>query len=314
MKERDVSDGIAASDVAMAVESLNSSPFRDRLIRAHAATSAIADAAWKAPDGRPIDEYVRDQRSRLKRQVESMPLNDFRGGMFHTIEAESILTVAHHQRPKPSPPTPRDLLHVYGPDKNATNDRTSFYRFAWKDKGPHAILHSTDPQIIQQGQLACTSYSYSGQSSYALVGAGMFFEPHFGDATVNIRPYVQWLTSASFTGNDRAPASAAAHLGIYVSSWARTGGGHYVDRDVSIPVWSQNTSSYLVQQTASGSATAADGLSTDILAVSQRKYAIFVYVYLETSAGAQQTRNETRYVGLDIDAVVPYVAVQETLL
>ena len=193
-------------------------------------------------------------------------------------------------------------------------NRTAYYRFAWKDKGPHGILHTTDTQIIQEGKLACTAYAYSGQSSYALVGAGMFFQPEFGDATINIRPYVQWLTSASFTGNDRAPASAAAHLGIYVESWARTGGGHYVDRDYWIPVWSQNTSSYLVQQTASGSATAGDGLSTDILAVSQRKYAIFVYVYLETSAGAQQTRNESRYVGLDIDAVVPYVAVEETLL
>lgn len=314
MKEPNASGDHAGGDVAIAVESLHSSPFRDRLLRAHGGTSAVADPVWKAPNGRPIDEYVRDQRSRLKRDVERMPLNDFHGGMVQRIESESILTVAHHQHFTSSPPPPRDLLHVYGPDRNATNDRTAFYRFAWKDKGPHGILHSTDTQIIQEGKLACTSYAYSGQSSYALVGAGMFFQTEFGDATINIRPYVQWLTSASFTGNDRAPASAVAHLGIYVQSWARTGGGHHVDRDYWMPVWSQNTSSHLVQQQASGSATATDGLSTDILAVSQRKYAIFVYAYLVTSAGAQQTRNETRYVGLDIDAVVPYVAVEETLL
>ncbi len=314
MKEPSVKGDIAEGDVATAVESLNSSPFRERLVRAHGTTSAVADPVWKAPSGKPIDEHVRDQMSGLKKDVESMQLHHFHGGVFHKVESATTLTVAHHQLFKPVPPTPRDLLHVYGPDKNATNDWTSFYRYAWKDKGPHGILHSTDTQIIREGKLVCNSYSYSGQSSYALVGAGMFFLPEFGDATVNIRPYVQWLTSASFTGNDSAPASATAHLGIYVESWARTGGAHHVDRDYWIPVWSQNTTSYVVGQTAGGSATASDGLSTDILAVSQRKYAIFVYVYLETSAGAQQTRNEQRFVGLDIDATVPYVAVEEKLL
>ena len=34
----------------------------------------------------------------------------------------------------------------------------------------------------------------------------------------------------------------------------------------------------------------------------------------ETSGGAQQGYNELRYVTLDIDATVPYVVVEETLI
>lgn len=118
---------------------------------------------------------------------------------------------------------------------------------------------------------------------------------------------VEFLNSASLT------ISSAAYLGIYVESWMRSGGAHYVDRDHWIPVWSQNTQSYMRNVPAGGAANVGDGLTTDIFAVTQRKYAIFVYAYLETSAGPQQQRNEVRFVTIDIDATVPYVVVEETL-
>jgi hypothetical protein len=316
MKESNVNvaSEIGERDVVTALESLNASPFRQRLLRAHGHSSSVADPVWKAPSGQPIAEHVRNQMDKLKKDVGTVQLHHFHGGVFQRFDSASILTVAHHHLFEPVAPAARDLFHIYGPDKNGTKDWTRYYRYAWKDKGPHAIIYSNDTQIIQEGKLACNSYSYSGQSSYALVGAGMFFLAKFGDAKVSVRPFVQWLTSASFTGTDSAPASAVASLGIYVESWARTGGGYFVDRDPWIPVWSQNTNSYLVNQTAAGAATAGDGLSTDFLASSLRKYAIFVYAFLETSAGAQQGRNELRYVGLDIDATVPYVVVEEKLV
>lgn len=70
----------------------------------------------------------------------------------------------------------------------------------------------------------------------------------------------------------------------------------------------------MTNTTAGGAATVSDGLTTEILAVTQRKYAIFVYAYLETSAGPQQQRNEQRFVTLDIDATVPFVVVEEKLV
>jgi hypothetical protein len=305
-----VTGDLGERDVTTAVASLESAPFRTRFIR----TDRNAADPKPAHGRQPLAEQVREQMAAFRKDVDAVPVRDFHSGVFQRFNAATILTISGHRLYEPAVPTPQDLLHVYGPDRDNTKDWTRYYRYAWKQTGPNAIIFSNDTQIIQQGRLWCNSYAYSGQSSYAIVGAGMFFVPQFGDATVSIRPYVQWLTSASFTGNDVASASAAAYLGIYVESWKQGGGGHYVDRDYWIPVWSQNTQSYMTNTTAGGAATVGDGLATDILAVTQRKYAIYVYAYLETSADPQQERNEVRFVTLDIDATVPFVVVQETLL
>ncbi|MCW5981489.1 MAG: hypothetical protein KIT09_25615 [Bryobacteraceae bacterium] len=312
MREPIVTGDIAERDVTTAVESLDSASFKARFIRTD---RNAADPEWNTPGGQPIADHVRSRMDAFKKDVEAVRLHDFHGGVFQRFDAAVWLTVAQYRKLlEPYVPTPRDLLHVYGPDRDNIKDWRRYYRYAWKQPGPHAIIYSSDEQIIRQAKLACNSYSYSGQSSYAIVGAGMFFRPEYGDAIVSIRPYAQWLTSASFTGNDSAPASAAASLGIYVESWAASGGGHYVDRDHWITVWSQNTQSYMTNVSAGGAAAGMDGLTTEILAVAQRKYAIFVYAYLETSVGPQQQENELRFVTIDIDATVPFVVVEETLI
>ena len=311
MKEQIITGGFDERDVAAANESLNSVSFRSRFIRTDC---NVADPDWKATDGRPINELVRDKMNRFRKDVETVGLNQFRGGAFQKFDTNTLLTIAHHGVLKPVVPTARDLLHVYGPDRDNLRDWKSYYRFAWKDKGPNGIIFSTDEQIIREGKLACNSYAYSGQNSYAIVGAGMLFRPMFGDALISIRPYVQWLTNASFTGTENAPAFATANLGIFVESWPVSGGDYYVDRDLWIPVWSQNTQSFITNTSAGGAATVSDGLTTEILAVTQRKYAIFVYAYLETSAGVQQQKNELRFVTLDIDANIPFVVVEEKLV
>jgi hypothetical protein len=310
MKEPTARGEIGERDVATAVESLKTASFKSRFVRTD---RNAPDPEWKAPGGKPMNEHVKEKMQGFKRDVDAVRLRDLHGAVFDRLDAGTLLTIGHHHLFDPVVPTASDLFHVYGPDRDNVKDWRKYYRYAWKDKGPNAIIYSTDAQIIQEGKLSCNSYAYSGQSSYALVGAGMLFIPEWGDATVSIRPYVQWLTNASFTGTESAPASATAYLGIYVESWKRSGGGHYVDRDLWIPVWSQNTQGYMTNQTAGGAATVGDGLATDVLAVTQRKYAIFVYAYLETSAGPQQQTNELRFVTIDIDATVPYVVVEETL-
>lgn len=311
MKEPTVTGAIGDRDVATAVDSLNSASFKKRFIRTDC---NAADPEWKAPGGQAMSEYVRDQMDGFRKDVEAVQPQHFHGGVFHRFGSTTVMTAAHNHLFEPVVPTARDLFHVYGPDRDNTRDWTRYYRYAWQDKGPNAIIFSNDTQIIREGKLSCNSYSYSGQSSYALVGTGLFFLGQFGDAEVSIRPYVQWLTSASFTGGDIAPASATAYLGIYVESWARSGGAHHVDLDHWIPVWSQNTQSYMTNVTAGGAAAAGDGLAAEVFAVTQRKYAIFVYAYLETSAGPQQKKNELRFVTIDIDATVPYVVVEEKLV
>jgi hypothetical protein len=311
MKNQNMSEGFDEHDVAAAKESLKSASFRKRFI---STGCNVTDPMWKAADWQPINEQVRKQMKLFRKDVETVRLNQFHGGVFEKYDASTMLTISHHHLFEQVVPAARDLLHVYGADRDNIGDWRKYYRYAWKDKGPNGIIYSTDAQIIREGKLGCNSYAYSGQSSFALVGAGILFTPQFGDAIINIRPYVQWLTSASFTGNDSAPASAIANLGIYIESWKQSGGGHFVDRDLWIPVWSQNTQSYMRNLTAGGAANVYDGLTTDILAVTQRKYAIFVYAYLETSAGPQQQKNEQRFVTLDIDATIPYIVVEEKLL
>lgn len=311
MREQNMAEGFDEHDVAAAIKSLNSASFKERFIHTDC---NVVDPLWKVPEGQTIIEHVRSKMNRFRNDVETVRLNQFHSGVFQKYDSNIILTIAHHGLDKPVVPTARDLFHVYGADRDNIKDWTRYYRYAWKDKGPNGIIYSTDKQIIQEGKLACNSYAYSGQSSYALVGTGMLFRPMFGDAMINIRPYVQWLISASFTGTESTPASAIANLGIYIESWQLSGGGHFVDRDLWIPVWSQNTQSYLTNATAGGAATVSDGLTTDILAVTQRKYAIFVYAYLETSAAPQQHKNELRFVTLDIDATIPYVVVEEKLI
>jgi len=308
MKEPIVKGEIDESDVRAAVESLKSAPFRARFIRTDCNAK---DPIWKTPGGQAIHEHVRDRMDKFKADVGALRLHDFHGSVLHKLDSGTLLTVGNHHLGDAAAPAPRDLFHVYGPDRDDTKDWNRYYRYGWTDKGPNGIIYSTNAQIIREGKLACNSYAYSGQSSYALVGAGLFFLPQFGDAKVSIRPYVQWLTSASFTGNDVAPASAVASLGIFVESWARSGGGYNVELDHWIPVWSQNTQSYMTGVTAGGAATVGDGLASEVFAVTQRKYHIFVYAYLETSADPQRQRNEQRFVTLDIDATVPYIVVEE---
>jgi hypothetical protein len=310
MKEQKMTDGINEHDVAVAYESLKSASFKERFIRTDC---NVPDQVWKAPDGKPINKYVRNQMNNFRKEVEPFGQNLY-GGSFQKFNSNILQTISYRGLLDPVKPTARDLLHVYGADRDNIKDWQKYYRYAWTDKGPNGIIYSTDAQIIREGKLGCNSYAYSGQSSYALVGVGMHFLPLFGDAKINIRPYVQWLTNASFTGTESAPASATASVGIYVESWNVNGGGNFVDRDYWIPVWSQDTQNYMTNVTAGGAATVSDGLAIDVLTVSQRKYSIFVYIYLETSAGPQQGTNELRFVTLDIDATVPYVVVEETLL
>jgi len=316
MTESTITSEIDERDLKNAVESLNSASFKTRFIRTDC---NAADPVWKAPNGQAIHEHVRDQMDAFKKDLGDLRSQPFQNGVFQRSHSGTMFNVAYNQLFQPFVPAARDLLHLYGPDRDNNKDWRRDYRYAWKEEGPHAIIYSTDTEIIQQGKLACNSYSYSGQNSFALVGAGMFFVPQsqpftlVGSAKLIIRPYVQWLTSASFTGNDSAPASAAAHLGIYVESWERNGGLHHVDRDHWITVFSQNTQSYIVNATAGGAATVGDGLSTDVLAVNHRKYYIFVYVWLETSADSQQQRNEQRFVTIDIDATIPFVVIEEKI-
>lgn len=303
---------IGDDEVATAIESLRIASFASRHVRSD---WQAATPEWKIEGGLPLHDHVRDRSDRFKRDVEAFEVRDVHGSAFHRVVGSTRMIVESHRLLDPIVPTPRDLFNVYGPDRDDSKDWRRYYRYAWKDEGPHASVYSTDAQAIRQGKLACNSYAYSGQSSFALVGTGLFYCPEFGDAKISIRPYVQWQTSASFTGTESTPATATARIGIFVQSRTRSSSqGHYVDRDHWVTVFSQNTQGYRTGVTAGGAVSVVDGLATEVLAVAQRTYNIFIYAELETTAAPQQQRNELRFVTVDVDATVPFVVVEETLV
>lgn len=310
MEEKIGVDRTAEIDASIAIESLNYGTFKKRFDRFE--NSSKFNSKDLNEQISKLD--VRDQLTRYKKDIQTVAYDRFHDGVVQTRFDQTLLTVNYKDLFKPRIPTSRDLFHVYGPDRNNTKDWEKYYRYAWTQKGPSAIIYSTNEQIIQEGRLECDSYVYSGNSSFAIAGAGILFRPQFGDSKVSVRPFVQWLTSSSFTGGGSAGGTANASIGIYVESWSNSGGGYYVDRDYWMSVWSQNTQNYFVGQTANGDVTASDGLATEFLAVEQRKYAIYVYVFLETTAAPSFEKNEYRFVRLDMEAKVPYVVVEETLL
>lgn len=297
-------------EIATALQSLRSPAFKSRFI---STDSNPSDPEW-IMDGLPVDAHVKSLVGKYKNEIEGNHLKDFHTSSFEKFNASTLITSAHHRLYPPVIPAPRDLFHVYGPDKDNTRDRERYYAYAWKDEGPHAIMYSDDIMIIRQGALECNSYSYSGQNSYALVGAGLFFTPKYGASRISIRPYVQWQTYASFTGVSGPMASATANIGIYVESW-KTGNSEVLNEsDIWVQLWHRNTGQYTAANTAGGTATVMDGLTCNVNTIPQRKYAIYVYAWIETSAGPQEQKNEYRFVTLDIEAKVPYVVVEEKLL
>jgi hypothetical protein len=299
------------SDVTTAVEALDRAPFRTRVIDTQC---NAADPNWMV-GGRPIADHVRDQMDVFKGELDVITSDSVHAGAFHHYTADTWHAVGTAHLGDVVAPTPADLLHVYGPDRDNVGDWRRYYRYAWKDKGPNGIVFSDDASIVRQGALSSNCYSYTGQNSFTLVGAGMLYRPEWGDAKISIRPFTQWQTSASFTGSDKAFASASASVGIFVQSWkASGGGGELVDCDITVPVWSQTTKDHLTGVASSGAATVGDGLGAELFAVTQRKYGIFVYSWLETSVGPQLERNELRFTTIDMNMTVPYVVVEETLV
>ena len=156
MKEVNITGELNERDVAAAKKSLNSASFKGRLIRTD---SNIADPEWKVTGGQQVNEHVHNQMNMFRKEAVKAGLNQFLSGVLQKFDAGTILTIAHHGSSEPVVPAARDLLHVYGPDRDDIRDWQSYYKYSWKDNGPNGIIYSTDAQIIREGKLECNSYA-----------------------------------------------------------------------------------------------------------------------------------------------------------
>ena len=50
------------------------------------------------------------------------------------------------------------------------------------------MIIAKGPQIVGRGLLQASAYACSGQSAFAVTGAGMLFTPERGAARVSVRP------------------------------------------------------------------------------------------------------------------------------
>jgi len=302
-------DHIGDDEIEMLVGSLGRTALRRRAIIAAASGPAVEEQLL---DDRPVPDAVAERLDRFRQTLVPLTHLDLRGAVMHKVSDGLDLTMSGWFEAM-ARPEPRDLLHVYGPDRDATGEQR-YYRWAWLDHSTYASAFSTTgPAIVRSGRLAGSCGVYWGQWAFSVGGAGMLFSAKHGASRVSVRPYVPWVALTSFN-HYSIGASVVCHLGILVESWRPGDAQTQQERDHFITVVQRTSAEgYLFDSETSGTAVSSEGLVTDFVAVPGRRYAIYVYAWLETNGGAVGS-GPLGYARIELDASVPFVVAQETLL
>ncbi len=310
----DVDEPIDDGEIERLTASMDAAAFRRRAIIRAAAGPPVEE---RLHDGRPMPVFVAERLDRFRESLNPVlhshgtehPLHD---AMFHTVVDDLDLTIGGYLKPEAKPEA-RDLLHVYGPDRGSTGERR-YYRWAWLDHSDHVPAFSTTAStIVRSGRLAGGCGVYGGQWAFSVGGAGMLFTPEHGASRVSVRPYMPWLALTSFNRASVA-ASVVCLLGILIESW-RPGQAAVQERDHFVTVVARSSAEgYLLDSETSGTGVSATGLQTDFIAVPGRRYGIYVYAWLETNGGTGGGSGPLGYSRIEIDASVPFVVAEETLL
>jgi hypothetical protein len=302
-------DEIGDDEIAMLLGSLGRTALGRRAIIASASGPRVEEQRL---DGRAMPDAVAERLDRFRQTLTPLTHLDLRGAIMHKVTDELDLTMSGWFEHVP-PPEPRDLLHVYGPDRGSTGEQR-YYRWAWLDHSPYGSAFSTTaPAVVRSGRLAGTCGVYSGQWAFSVGGAGMLFTAKHGASRVQVRPYVPWVALTSFNHHCLG-ASVVCHLGILVESWRPGDAQTQPERDHFVTVVSRTSAEgYLFDSETSGTSASSTGLVSDFVAVPGRRYGIYVYAWLESNGGAPRS-GPLGYARIEVDASVPFVVAQETLL
>jgi len=211
-------------------------------------------------------------------------------------------------------PPARDLLHVYGPDVNKTGSNV-YYQLAW--------THIDDTQGAGIGATANINTGVFGGSHYtigpgrnAYAGLGVMITPQLKWCKLGVRPFVQWSgydTLYHVVYDDSVDetrwATAIGMLGIIVQSWDHSGGAYYRDARMFYNVWDRSEPNPSGSRDYDGYGNVTTGLSAEVLATSDREYAVWVCgrVWVAADPGfAVATR-----AGATISCHAPFMVVQE---
>lgn len=306
--EPDIDD----AEIEMLLASMDQHAFRRRAIINAAAGPPVEE---QLVDDRPESHRTAERLDRFRASVSPILRegSDLRDARFHSVFDGLDMTI-DGMFELASAPEARDLMHVYGPDRDNTGERR-YYRYAWLDHGGYGSAFTTSsPAIIRSGRLAGACGVYEGQWGYSLGGAGMLFIADHGAARVSVRPYLPWVALTSFN-HYTVNASVRCSLGILVQSW-RPGDAQTVQEvDHFVRVVGRSSSEgYLLDSETSGIGIPSSGLQTQFVAVPGRRYGIYVYAWLETSGGAAGGSGPIGYSRIEVDASIPFVVAEETLL
>ncbi|WP_405218867.1 hypothetical protein [Agrococcus sp. Ld7] len=296
----------------------------ERLLASMGRTAFLRRAVIRSAAGPPVDEQLHDGRTvplhvaehldRFRDRVNPALRLDLHDIRMHSVVDGLDLTIGGLLQPEP-PPEPRDLLHVYGPDRDTTGER-QYYRFSWLDHSQYGSAFTTSgPAIIRSGRLAGACGVYWGQWAYSLGGAGMLFTAEFGPSRVFVRPHIPWLALTSFN-HATIGATVRCSLGILVQSWKPgAADSAFQERDHWVDVVLRSSAEgYLFDSGTSGTAGVSSGVTCEFVAVPGRRYAIYVYAWLEVDGGRVGGEGPIGYSRIELDASVPFVVVEEVLL
>lgn len=262
----------------------------------------------------PVPVHVAEQLDLFRASVNPALRLDLHDIRLHRVTDSLDLTIGGLLRPQPRP-EPRDLLHVYGPDRDQSGEQR-FYRFAWLDHSRYGRSFSTGSSaIVRSGRLGGACGVYWGQWAFSVGGAGMLFTAAHGPSRVFVRPHIPWLALTSFN-HHAVDASVRCALGILIESWKPgTAGSFFEERNHAVDVvLRSSTEGYLIDSETSGTAGVGTGVTTDFVAVPGRRYAIYVYAWLEADGGRIAGDGPIGYSRIELDASVPFVVAEEVLL
>lgn len=309
--EQEADQRAEAADLELLLASMQQTVLRRRALISAAPGPRVED---RLQDGRPMPLHVAEQLDLFRESVNPVMRLGLHDLVLHKVSDGLDLTIGGLVRPQPAPEG-RDLLHVYGPDRDGTGERR-YYRFAWLDHSDYASPFSTGSSaIVRSGRLSGACGVYWGQWAFTVGGAGMLFIPEHGAARVSVRPYIPWLALTSFN-RFTIDAAVRCDLGIIVESWKPGDAtSFFQERDHAVTVVHRSsTEGHLLDSETSGTGGPGAGVSTDFVAVPGRRYAIYVYAWLEVSGGRTGGNGPIGYSRIELDASVPFVVAEETLL
>lgn len=178
-------------------------------------------------------------------------------------------------------PTSRELLHVYGADRDGTG-LPQFYQLEWALVEPPGGTGTGARGDHRSGGISAEHYTTSGQlSSYA--GVGMWLTPRIQLGSLSVRPYVPWsgydiLQHRVFDPSlhEQRWATGLAQMGIIVQSWDLAGRDPRLELSHWIQLWNRTELNPVGMRSYEGTENPSSGLTASVPAVSSRQYAIWV--------------------------------------